>query len=57
MSIKYAPLMKRLWELTGEIGHMAEAEPDQRYLEVYALLSKALDEAEAMGLIEYEEEG
>lgn len=54
MLVKYAPKLKKLWNLAGEIGTLGET--DARYAEVYAKLSDALDAAEQTGLIKYEEE-
>lgn len=50
----YAPLMKKLWALAGEIGTLGE--DDKRYAQVYKKLSDALDVAEANGLIKNVEE-
>ena len=54
METKYSKFMKELWELTGKIGSYAESKNDNRYNKVYDYLNKALDEAEAAGLIEHE---
>ena len=48
--------LKRLWELTGEIGTLAETDNDERLERVYEILSDALTYAEIVGLIEYKEE-
>jgi len=52
--------LKRLWELIGEIGTLAETDNDERLERVYEILSEALDYAvdyaEIVGLIEYKEE-
>ena len=48
--------LKRLWELTGEIGTLAETDNDERLERVYEILSEALDYAEIVGLIVYKEE-
>lgn len=52
--VSYAPFMKRLWELAGEIG--TKGETDDRYAKVYAKLSATLDVAEEVKLIEQVEE-
>jgi len=49
------PEIKRLWELTGEIGALGEYNPDDEGLvRVYQILSDALDECEKNNLIEYD---
>lgn len=53
MKIKYDKLMKKLYNLAGEIGSIAE--DDKRYEKVYLRLSDALDAAENCGLITYDE--
>jgi len=51
--MKYQPFMLELWELTGEIGTIAET--DDRYVDVYRALSDAFDRAEENELILSEE--
>lgn len=53
MRTKFEIHMKKLWELSGQIG--TKGETDERYAAVYAKLSDALDEAERTGLIVNEE--
>jgi hypothetical protein len=48
--------IQKLWEIVGEIGHVAEASEDDRLVRLYQKLSYALDYAEDSGLIVYEEE-
>ena len=48
--------LKRLWELTGEIGTLAETDNDERLERVYEILSEALQYGLDTGLIEYREE-
>lgn len=48
--------IQKLWEIVGEIGHIAEASEDNRLVRLYQKLSYALDYAEDAGLIEYDEE-
>ena len=45
--------IQKLWEIVGEIGHVAEASEDNRLVRLYQKLSYALDYAEDSGLIEY----
>jgi hypothetical protein len=51
--VKYKKLMKKLWNLAGEVGTLGEK--DERYSEVYTKLADALDIAELNGLIQNEE--
>lgn len=53
MKIKYARFIKKLWNLAGEIGTIAET--NKRYSKVYQKLAEALDEAELSNLIKYKE--
>lgn len=54
MKVKYSKHMKELWQLAGKIGALAKANP--KYGQVYDKLSDALDEAEAVNLVQYSEE-
>lgn len=47
--------LKRLWELTGEIGCIAETDNDERLERVYEILSEALQYSLDTGLIDYSE--
>lgn len=46
-------IMTKLWSVVVEIGN--KVEEDQRYMPVFRKLEEALNEAEAVGLITYEE--
>jgi hypothetical protein len=48
--------IQKLWGVIGEIGHAAVTSEDERLGKLYEILSEALDYAEIVGLIEYEEE-
>jgi hypothetical protein len=48
--------LRRLWELTGEIGCIAETDNDERLERVYEILSEALQYSLDTGLIEHKEE-
>lgn len=54
MKTKYSKYLKKLWQISGEIGSLGEI--DGRYEAVYEKLSEALDKAESNGLITHTEE-
>lgn len=54
MSIKFkVKQLKRLWEITGEIGCMAEDSDDRKLEKLYEMLSDVLDYATDVDLIMY----
>lgn len=54
MSIKFkVKQLKRLWEITGEIGCMIEDSDDRKLEKLYEMLSDVLDYATDVDLIMY----
>ena len=54
MSVTFDQFIQELWEITSQIGILAET--DNRYLKVYQYLNIALDKAEESGLVGSEHE-